>query len=100
MATTSTIRSSKDYVKPSKDTHRKVLILKGAAEYPEWKRDVQHNITADNAWGLISSNVPEATRPQFNPIPTTDIELKELRDDLPKNTSLSDINNILVSYKR
>jgi hypothetical protein len=37
--------------------------------------------------------------PQFDSIPTTDIQLKALRPEL-ESASLSDINNILIGYKR
>jgi hypothetical protein len=96
---TLSVRSSKDYVPASSEGHRKVLRLQDSAQYPEWSRDMKHNITTDNAWGIVLGDVKQPQKPEFDPIPTTDRQLKAMRPEL-ESESLSDINNILIGYKR
>jgi hypothetical protein len=66
------MRPNKDYVQASSDSHRKVLALQGTAQYPEWSRDMKHNITTENAWGIVLGDVKQPPKPEFDPIPTTD----------------------------
>jgi hypothetical protein len=96
---TLSVRSSKDYVPASSEGHRKVLRLQDSAQYPEWSRDMKHNITTDNAWGIVLGDVKQPQKPEFDPIPTTDRQLKAMRPEL-ESERLSDINNILIGYKR
>jgi hypothetical protein len=56
----------------SSEGHRKVLRLQDSAQYPEWSRDMKHNITANNAWGIVLGDVKQSQKPEFDPIPTTD----------------------------
>jgi hypothetical protein len=60
---------------------------------------MKHNITTENAWGIVLGDVKQPPKPEFDPIPTTDRQLKALRPEL-ESESLSDLNNILIGYKR
>jgi hypothetical protein len=96
--TTLPVRPTKDYVAASSDSHRKVIRLQGFAQYSEWSRDMKHNITTENAWGIVLGSSVRPNKPQFNPVPTTDVQLKKLRPEL-SGASLSDLNLILLGYK-
>jgi gag-polypeptide of LTR copia-type len=95
--TTLPVRPTKDYVAASSDSHRKVIRLQGFAQYSEWSRDMKHNITTENAWGIVLGSSVRPNKPQFNPVPTTDVQLKKLRPEL-SGASLSDLNLILLGY--
>ena len=60
---------------------------------------MKHNITTDNAWGIVLGDVKQPQKPKFDPISIIDRQLKVLRPEL-ESESLSDFNNIFIGYKR